>query len=102
MLGTREKRLRQCKAPTELVKPGSGQQYLTEFDHLGCFLCERVGDLLWADHVICNPYASETKGKASVREGEWQSGSEESWRRRMTTTGAAYSYHPEGKTFYGK
>ncbi|XP_044058417.1 uncharacterized protein LOC122878942 [Siniperca chuatsi] len=89
----------QCRASMEFVKPGSGQQSLPEFDHSGCFLSERVGDLLWAEHVICNPYASETKGKAGWGEGEWQSGREESWRSHTTSppAGSHLLIHSLGK-----
>ncbi|KAG8001769.1 hypothetical protein GBF38_011959 [Nibea albiflora] len=47
----------------EFVKPGGGQQSLRELDYSCCLLCERQDELLWAEHVICNSYTSETEGK---------------------------------------
>lgn len=69
----------QLRAPTEFVKPGSGQQSLPELDHSDCFLCERGGDQLWSPHVISSPYISESEGKPGWGEKDWQNGSEESW-----------------------
>lgn len=91
----------QCqeRAPVEFIKPGSGQQSVHESDHSGCLPCERVGDLLWAERVICNPFASETGRKAGRREGERPTGNEESWRSHRTSPPATSSIliHSHGK-----
>lgn len=95
--------------PMEFVKPGGGQQSLWELDYSGCLLCDRQDELLWAEHVICNPYTSETEGKAgklgSWGEAKWKSGSEEAWRNHTTSiypASALVLFHSLGKKSHHK
>ncbi len=75
----------------ECVKPGNEQQSPPGLDHSGCFLCEKGGDLLWAEHVICHPYHFETDGNPDSGEAEWQNRSEESWRNHTASPPSAFT-----------
>ncbi|GLD52805.1 uncharacterized protein AKAME5_000564600 [Lates japonicus] len=82
------------RASMELVKPENGQQPLPELADSGGFLCESTeGNLLLAEHMICNPYTPDTEGQTGWGE------SEESWENHTTSplTASCLLLHSLGK-----